>query len=243
VASIYLGVIPARGGSKGIPRKNIAMLGSRPLVEHTMRAALESVRLDRVLLTSDDPEIVDLARSFGVEAPFERPAHLATDEAPSVDTVLHALDWLRDEEGYAPDAVVLLQPTSPFRTASDIDEAVSRFEEAGSESLFSVSPAWQHPREMIWLRDGRPVWILDEDERGEDRGRGAAEPCYFIDGAIYIVTPRLLRSSRRFATEDSSVLVLDEDRGLDIDTPFHLEVGRGLLGLKARGSGEGDDGE
>jgi CMP-N,N'-diacetyllegionaminic acid synthase len=230
-SSRYLGLIPARGGSKGIPRKNLAPLGDRPLVQYTIEAARDSRRLDRVVLSSDDAEIIALARSLGVEAPFTRPAELATDAARSVDVVLHALDWLAHQEAYVPDAVVLLQPTCPFRDGHDVDAAIAAYETAGGETLLSVSPVLQHPCEMVRVRDGRPEPAVPHPAPGA--GRHALPAFYFIDGAIYIATPGFLRGRRQFHDDTSAVHVIERSHGFDIDDPEQLELARALLLLRS----------
>ena len=118
-----LGLIPARGGSKGIPRKNLALLNDRPLLAYTCDAALASKHLSRVILSTDDREIAAFGRKYGVEAPFERPSELACDDTPSVEVAEHAIDWLMEHEGWDAEVLVLLQPTSPLRTSTHIDEA------------------------------------------------------------------------------------------------------------------------
>src|SRR6185369_679302 len=112
-----LGLIGARGGSKGIPRKNLVDLAGHPLISYTFREAQQSKLLDRVVLTTDDEEIADLARQSGIEVPFLRPENLASDTAALGDAIQHALEWLLEHEGYKPDAILLLQPTSPLRTS------------------------------------------------------------------------------------------------------------------------------
>src|SRR5258706_10337909 len=119
-----LGIIPARGGSKGIPRKNLVRLAGRPLIAYTCDAARGSERLTRVIVSTDDDEIAETARGLGVEVPFMRPAHLAADETPMVDVLLDALATLGRVDNYRPDVIVLLQPTSPLRRSAHVDAAV-----------------------------------------------------------------------------------------------------------------------
>lgn len=222
----YLGIIPARGGSKGIPRKNLALLGDRPLLQYTVEAGLESRRLDRCLLTSDDPEMIMLARRLGCETPFRRPAELALDTTPTIAVVLHALDWLETKEDYRPDAIVLLQPTSPFRTAEDIDSSIGTYEARGRETLLSVSPVLQHPCEMVRIEAGRLSWAV---ERPAQYGRQAFPQYHFINGAIYIVTPYFLRSRNTFCDRDSAIHVMERTHGIDIDDPDQLDLANGLV--------------
>src|SRR5260370_36605229 len=229
----YLGIIPARGGSKGIHRKNMAMLGDRPLLQYTIEAAQGSRRLDRCLFTSDDLPMIDFARRLGCEAPFQRPAELASDTAPTVGVVLHALDWLDAEEGYWPHAVVLLQPTAPFRDADDIDGAIEAYESRGRETLLSVSPVLQHPCSMVRECDRRLSWAVRPPANG---GRQAFPEYYFIDGAIHIATPSFLRRERTFHDQAAALYVIERTHGLDIDDHDQLDLARGLLLARAEQS-------
>jgi len=133
-----LGLIPARGGSKSIPKKNIALLAGKPLLAYTCEAALQSRFLTRTLLTTDDPQIASLGHVLGVESPFLRPHELSRDETPILPVILHALEWLAEQERFIPQAVVLLQPTSPLRRAEHIDAAVQIFRENKADTVVSV---------------------------------------------------------------------------------------------------------
>jgi CMP-N-acetylneuraminic acid synthetase len=134
-----LGLIPARGGSKAIPRKNIVLLAGKPLLAYTCEAAVGSLKLDRVILSTDDPEIVQVAQKYGVDAPFIRPGNLADDEAPILAVIQHALDWLVKGEGTHFDVIVLLQPTSPMRKSVHIDAAVDMMLSTGADNVVSVT--------------------------------------------------------------------------------------------------------
>ena len=196
------------------------------MLQYTLEAALGSRHLDRCLFTSDDPEMMDLARSLGVDVPFRRPAHLASDTASSMDVVLHAIDWMKNERSFQPDAIVLLQPTCPFRDSRDIDSAIELFEAAAKESLVSVSAVSQHPCEMVALEGGRLRWAVEPPTRP---GRQAFPEYYFITGAIYITTPSFLRNSRNFFDANAAIHVIDRIHGFDIDDPDQLEMARGLI--------------
>ncbi|MBI2055590.1 MAG: acylneuraminate cytidylyltransferase family protein, partial [Candidatus Sungbacteria bacterium] len=126
-----LGIIPARGGSKSIPRKNIKELGGKPLIAWTIEAAKKSGVFDRIILTTDDSEIAEVGREWGVEVPFMRPNELAEDHTPTLPVIQHTLAWLEDNESYEPDAVMILQPTTPFRQPHHIQEAVQLFRQSG----------------------------------------------------------------------------------------------------------------
>src|SRR5678816_951191 len=119
-----LAIVPARGGSKGIPRKNVRLIGGHPLIAYSIAAGLAAEHVDRVLVTTDDAEIADVARLYGADVPFRRPVELAADDTPDLPVFLHALEWLDREEGYRPEIIVHLRPTSPLRQVADIDEAI-----------------------------------------------------------------------------------------------------------------------
>lgn len=158
-----LGLIPARGGSRGIPRKNLAPLAGRPLLAYTCQAAGASKALARTVLSTDDAEIAAAARGWGTEVPFRRPAHLADDDTPMVDVVRHALGWLAEHQGYRPEAVVVLQPTSPLRRAEHIDAAVELLAASGADTVVSVVrvPHQFSPVSLMRLQGERLVPLLD----------------------------------------------------------------------------------
>ena len=146
-AMTLLGLITARGGSKGIAKKNIAPCAGLPLLAWTVRAAKQSGVISRLILSTDDKEIAELGRSYGLEVPFMRPADLANDRASSIDVVLHALRWFQENEEYAPEYVLLLQPTSPLRRAKDIRGAWEKVCVEGAVSVIGISPARQRPEQ------------------------------------------------------------------------------------------------
>src|SRR5690606_26912718 len=134
-----LGLIPARGGSKGIPRKNIRLLCGKPLLQYTVEAALGAVRLTRIILSTDDEEIAEVGRACGVEIPFLRPAELARDDTPTLPVVKHAVQWLETRGEYF-DAICLLQPTNPLRRSEDIDNCIDLLERSHADAVVSVAP-------------------------------------------------------------------------------------------------------
>lgn len=151
-----LALIPARGGSKGIPKKNVMALCGRPLIAHTIEAARASQGIDRVIVSTDDEEIAEIAKIWGAEVPFLRPPELANDEAPMLGVVAHALQWYEQTEG-ALDAIVLLQPTSPLRTAQHVDAALSIYQQHRPSSVVSVVevPHQFNPLSVMAIADGR----------------------------------------------------------------------------------------
>ncbi len=210
-----LGLILARGGSKGLPRKNVLPLAGKPLLAWTVKAARASVTLDRVVLSSDDDEIIRVAEAFGCEVPFRRPARLATDDTPGIDPVLHALDTI---EGF--DYVVLLQPTSPLRTAEDIDGTVRLCMSSDAPSCVSVVAVDKPPQWMYTLGEKRLRPIFPT-ESGLKR-RQDAVPVYALNGAVYVADVHSLRRSRSFVTDATVGYVMPPERSADVDTALDL---------------------
>lgn len=229
----YLGLVPARAGSKGLVGKNMRMLGKQPLLQYTIEAGLGSQRLDRLLLSSDSEEMIALARRLGCDAPFRRPDALAGDWTSMVDVALHAVDWLAREDGIDIETLVLLQPTQPFRTAADIDAAIARFEASGGTTLFSVEPVTQHPCECVQVEHGRVRWAIDFPANAT--GRQQLPPYYFINGAIYITTVTFLRERGAFQDEHTACYVMSRSRGLDINDQYDFHVAQGLVHLATDG--------
>lgn len=218
-----LGIIPARGGSKGIPRKNLADLGGRPILAWTTETALAS-SLVRVVLSTDDPEIASAGRELGVEVPFMRPAALATDEARSIDVVLHALDALDDMF----DAAMLLQPTTPFRAVADIEGSIEMLTTSNATSVISVTSVGEHhPARMKYLTDGV---LIDPPfaEELEGMQRQDLSPLFIRNGAIYLTGHATLRA-RTFKGALCHGWVMPSERSINIDQPFDLLVARAIL--------------
>lgn len=218
-----LAVIPARGGSKGLPGKNIAPVGGRTLLAWTVDAARAACHVDRVILSSDDPAIMAAAETAGCEVPFRRPADLATDTATSIDVVLHALDMV---SGY--DVVVLLQPTSPLRTAEDIDGACARLAERGAPACVSVAPVEQSPYWMYTLASGDVLRPVLEPPPGAHR-RQDLPPVVALNGAVYVADVAWLRRARTFVTRETVAYPMPASRSLDIDTAADLEAFRAAV--------------
>ena len=216
-----LGLIPARGGSKSIPRKNLVDLGGVPLIQWTIQAALGS-NLERVVVSTDDDEIAEISKSLGAEVPFKRPAELSSDQTLSIDVVLHALDVL--EEDF--DAVMMLQPTSPFRTSIDIVGAIKIID--GASSVISVVPVeGTHPARMKFVEDGV---LIDPPfaETIENMPRQELRPMYIRNGAIYLTRISDLRH-RTFKGALSRALIMPKERSINIDTGFDLALARVAL--------------
>lgn len=220
--SAVLGLIPARGGSKGVPRKNIRELAGIPLITHSIQAARDATAIDSVVVSTDDGEIAEVAESHGARVPFMRPSELATDEAPTAPVITHALETLHDA-GEAYDSFVLLQPTSPLRTATHIDEAYSLYNDSESDSVISVYPTY----DTRWKRTpegAKKLNYTDADKRRQDR-----DPEYVINGAIYVTDVKQFFQTEETITGTTKMYEMTERESVDIDTPFDLWLAEQIL--------------
>lgn len=219
----FLALIPARGGSKGIPRKNIRLVGNKPLIAWTIEAARESELVSRTLVSTEDQEIADIAQQYGAEVPCYRPENLAEDTSDTLDAVLYTLDFLEQKEGYTPDYVVLLQPTSPLRRSEDIDAAIRFTIERHADSVVSICEAKPHPllSKTLTLNGS----LMDYIPGASDYSRRQDFPAvYSLNGALYINRISSLRKDRKFILPDTYGFIMPEEWSLDIDAPFDLFI-------------------
>lgn len=216
-----LAVIAARGGSKRVPGKNLRLVGGKPLIAWTIDAARQSTSIDRIVLSSDDPEIVRASLAFGCEAPFQRPAHLATDDAASVDVVLDALQRV---SGF--DIVVLLQPTSPLRNHEDIDGTLRAMHNARAPSGVSVTPVEHGPTVMFTVTSAGTLEPLSDLRTSP---RSASSPLVMLNGAVYAVRCDWFLRTRAFVTEETVPFVMPRSRSVDIDTEEDLLLCESLI--------------
>ena len=195
-----LGIIPARGGSKGIENKNMAEAAGKPLIYYTIIEALKSKHLDRVILSTEDDTIIKYGKSLGIDVPFVRPAHLAKDDSSMFSVVEHTVNWLKENEDYTADAVMLLQPTNPLRTVKHIDGAIFEFEKQNVDSLVSVSEPQEHPMEMVSFKGKEMKFAIEK--RQAAIGRQNYSNNYFLNGAIYITKIDTLMKSVAYIQYD-----------------------------------------
>jgi CMP-N,N'-diacetyllegionaminic acid synthase len=217
-----LALILARGGSKRVPGKNIRLLGGKPLLVWSVDAAKGIAEIVATLLSTDDPQIAEVARQAGALVPWLRPAALATDTASSLDAALHALDWYETSRG-AVDGVLLLQPTSPFRSKGSLLRGIELYGKCGRKPVVGVSPARSHP---LWCYkiDGANMRAYVEGGGTGVRSQDLP-PAYVINGAFYLVDPARLRSARSFFSDDMVPLVMDSpEESIDIDTEWDWRV-------------------
>jgi CMP-N,N'-diacetyllegionaminic acid synthase len=218
-----IGIIPARGGSKGIPRKNIKLLADKPLIAWTIEAALDSHGLDRVIVSTDDEQIAKISREWGAQVPFLRPARLAEDNSPAIAVVLHALDQMDLKESFCPDYVLLLQPTSPLRTSQDIDNARQMASRHNADAVVSICVANPHPYLTKRLSEDGTIADFVPLDKVYTR-RQDFPPAYALNGAIYLNRRSSLLREKTFHPVGTYGYVMPEENSIDIDNPwdFHL---------------------
>jgi CMP-N,N'-diacetyllegionaminic acid synthase len=195
-----LAIIPARGGSKGVPRKNIRLLAGKPLIAWTIAEAKKSKYIDRLILSSEDDEIIEVARDFGCEIPFKRPVELAQDDTPGIEPVIHAINTLGEKY----DFVVLLQPTSPLRTVEDIDGCVQHCIMTESPACVSLTEVQQSPYWMYNLDDDMKLKSFVQN--GEIINRRQDLPkVYVLNGAVYVAESGFIMEHKSFLTDESLI--------------------------------------
>ena len=224
-----LAIIPARGGSKGVPGKNIKMLGGKPLLAYTTEIALQSKYLTKVMLSSDDDQIIAVAKSLGVQVPFVRPSSLAEDNIPTIDVILHALQWYKNQNIFF-DAVCLLQVTSPYRTVDFVDKAIEKFMESACDSLVSVQ---QVPSEY------NPHWTFEENQEGNLKiatgeeniipRRQELPKAYHRDGSIYLTKTDVLLEQNSLYGKSTAFIESAPEFYVNIDTAADWEQAEQLL--------------
>jgi len=223
-----LAIIPARGGSKGVPGKNIKPLRNKPLIAYTIEAAQVAKSIDRAILSTDDEEIADVAQKFGVEIPFIRPAELAKDTSLAIDNYIYTVDRLNAESSKHYNDFIVLQPTSPFRTATDIDNAVELFRKKNADSVISVCEA-SHPPMCAKKIDSSCALKDYFNINIGNKNRQELEPSFMPNGAIFILKLSLLKSHYSYYSDKTYAYVMPSERSVDIDTFFDFEFAEFLM--------------
>ena len=234
-----LGIIPARGGSKGIPRKNLYPLAGKPLLVHSIEQARAASSLSRWIVSTDSSEIREVALQNGAEVPFLRPSRLAEDHSLSVDVVIHALDHFKKVENVEFDAVVLLQPTTPFRKPKEIDAAVEKLFAAPCDSVVSVVDVGpNHPARMYSIVQDRLVSVMDEGVTMKPRQE--LPPVYIRSGDIYVVRTMALRRAHSMMAGDCRPLIIQPDFAVNIDSHLDMQLAESLVKSWSTGEVAGD---
>ncbi|MGG4216666.1 acylneuraminate cytidylyltransferase family protein [Paenibacillus jamilae] len=222
-----LAVIPARGGSKGLPGKNIRLLHDKPLIQYSIEAALNSGCVDEVVVTTDSEDIARVSSQAGAAVPFVRPAQLATDVAKSIDVLKHAVEFYEHTQNQFFDVIMLLQPTSPLRNALDIKEAYTLFLNNQADSLQSVTLSGVQPYLLREMDNGRLMPYLKDEK--EHLRRQDLKELYALNGAIYIVKRDLLMNSGTLVGPRNCGYIMPRERSVDIDDKFDLKMAEFFL--------------
>ena len=220
-----LAVIPARGGSKRLPRKNITKIGKHPMIAYSIMAANDAKLVTDLLVSSEDDEILEVARKYGASTPFKRPANLATDEVRNIDVVLHALEYMENEKGEKYDIIVLLQPTAPIRSAEHIDEAVKRLWESDLPTLAAVKGPFQK-RDPVLKRidsDGNLVAYCNDPDLDN------REPFFIYNAALYAVKRDFFISEKKYISERQVPLIMDKYYSTDVDELADLIIAEAYM--------------
>jgi CMP-N,N'-diacetyllegionaminic acid synthase len=218
-----LALITARGGSAGLPKKNVLSLAGKPVIAWTISAALQSPSISQVVVSTDDDQIAQVSREWGAEVPFIRPTELAQDDSPHMSVVDHAIRWLEVNQNVKPEYVMLLQPTSPLRTIEDIEAATQLAQEKEADSVVSVSLTHHHPYLIKQIsEDGTMSNFMSATQ--SDLRRQVLPPAYFLNGAIYLARREVLLNEQTFHPVGTFPYVMPPERSLQIDDPwdFHL---------------------
>jgi CMP-N-acetylneuraminic acid synthetase len=226
-----LGIIPARGGSKGIPRKNLVDLAGKPLIAYSIEAGVAATSISRLIVSTEDEEIARVSKNLGAAVPFVRPPELASDQAHSLPVVQHALTAMEAIDGCTFDAVVMLQPTTPLRTAQDIDTGIGMLFESGADSVVSVVDVGaNHPYRMKRIEDdGRLVNFVEQGFE-DMRPRQELPPVYIRSGDLYIARRHVVMELGTLVGPHCRAVIIPVERAINIDTIFDLERAKGLLG-------------
>ena len=224
-----LGVIPARGGSKGIPRKNIKLLAGKPLLQYPAEAALSAKRLARIILSTEDAEIAEVGRRCGLDVPFMRPKNLAQDDTPTLPVLQDAVRRL-EKAGDSFDAVMVLQPTNPLRRPEDIDGSMELLQRTGADSVISfVEVGDRHPARMKLIDDEGRVTDPPFAEQFEGQRRQDLPKLFLREGSIYLTRRNVLMNQNSIKGHDCRAWMVPEERACNIDTPLDWFIAEQLL--------------
>jgi len=224
-----LGTICARGGSKGVKNKNIREIDGKPLIYYTIEIMKKWGKANRIIVSTDSPEIVEIVNKYGAETPFLRPAELASDNAPKIPVIKHALKFCEEEEGNKYDLVVDLDPTSPIRTTRDIDGALQQFLDTKADVLYSVTEAKKNPYfNMVELDDNGNAH-LSKALKGEFFRRQDTPKVYAMNGSIYIYNRDYLSEANSLHCDNEKVYIMDEISSIEIDREIDFKFIEYLL--------------
>ena len=218
-----MAIIPARGGSKGLPGKNIKKLCGKPLIAWSIEVAKACSTIDRVVVSTDDDQIVDVSKKYGAEVPFMRPAELASDTASTIDVIFHTVDWFEKYEDYQPSYILLLQPTSPSRTVEDIEGAIQTLKDKNARAVVSLCETDHHPWWSNRLpEDGTMKNFINPAIN--NKPRQDLPKFYRLNGAIYLAATKYLRERNGFFGPNTFAYKMSKERSVDIDSDLDFKL-------------------
>lgn len=228
-----LGIIPARGGSKSVPRKNIRLLAGKPLLQYTAEVALAATRLSRVILSTDDSEIAACGKAVGLDVPFLRPPELAQDDTPTLPVLQHAVREL-ERAGFCYEAVCLLQPTAPLRRSDDIDACIALLSQTGADSVLTVLPVpHEHNPHWVYFQDADGFLKLSTGEPAPIPRRQLLPPAFHREGSVYVVRRDVLMERHSLYGDKVVGYPMDPNRSVNIDTVADWGRAEALLAASA----------
>lgn len=221
-------VIPARGGSKGLPGKNIKQIAGKPLIAYSIEQARQSRYIDRVIVSTDDRRIAGISKFYGAEVPFMRPKELAGDEVGMIDVLLHAMEWAEVKERYSFDILVLLHVTTPLRSVEDIDKSIELLVDKDAQNVFSVTEARRNPYfNMVEVSKGGFVSLA---KKGNYKTRQSAPKVYDMNSSIYVWWKDVLKKEKKTILAGTHIYIMPKERSVDIDDAIDLRIAEALKG-------------
>lgn len=224
-------IIPARGGSKSIPKKNLSLVGGKPLIYYSIRESLKARLVEATIVSTDSEEIAEISRSFGADVPFLRPAEFSDDTSPDIDFLKHAVEWLETNRGWKPEIVVFLQPTSPSRTAEEIDSAIQLMDKTGCDSVRTViTELAYHPLKTLLIEDEKKMRVTPvisliprfaKLAEGSDPARQILPKMAQPVGLVYATRTSFIKKGRVWG-EDVRAIIVPKEKLTDIDSPNDL---------------------
>jgi CMP-N,N'-diacetyllegionaminic acid synthase len=215
-------VIPARGGSKGLPRKNIKPFNGKPLIAYSILRAKESKYIDRVVVSTEDMEIAHISKSYGAEVPFMRPDYLASDHAATIDVLIHAIDWMEMEEKLKYHILVLLHVTAPLRNVADIDNSIEMLIESKADNVFSVTECHGNPYfNMIEVNRNGTIKLV---KKGNYNSRQLAPTVYDMNASVYVWWVDIIKKKKKLITRKTRFYFMPKERSVDIDDDMDFRI-------------------
>lgn len=226
-----LAIIPARGGSKSVPKKNIRLLVGKPLITYTIEEAKKSKYIDRIIVSTDDEEIARVAKQLGAEVPFLRPKELAEDNAPDLLVLKHALTWLEKNEGYRPEIIVHLRPTAPLRRVEHIDKGIEMLLNSDADSVRSVCLSPKHPNKMWRIGEGYLIPFLPEArvEESYNLPRQRLPPVYIQNGSVDVTRRSTIFEKNSMTGDMTKAFIMEENESVNINTLIDFELAEILI--------------